>query len=440
MKIHRLTLQNFRCFAEKTLEFAPQFNVLIGDNGSGKSAILDGLAIGLRDFLDRTYVRSSPMLMHSHNARRIDRYDNDIPTAERVYPVRVETEGTIAGERIIWSRSHETVHSESVETGAVRRIALRLKHQVNEGHDIVIPLIAYYGTGRMWYQGRPTRDDLIKQNTDMKSLFDVETAPPGSRLDTYSKCLNADTHQKFLEKWLRTYELSVLQRKTPNSTLDGMKRAVGKCMDRWTKITYDILLDELMAEDDTGNRMPTRLLSDGQRNILYMVLDIAYRAVTLNPHFGAQACEQTPGVVLIDEIDLHLHPNWQRRVVNDLRTVFPQIQFIATTHAPLIIQSLQEGELIDLNDGETGEYSGRSPEDILEQEMDVELPQRSRRSLDMIAAAEEYYQVLEQAKTTKNGNLESLKRRLDELTEPFADNEAYIAFLRSERLAAGVTD
>ncbi len=435
MKIHRLTLQNFRCFAEKTLDFAPQFNVLIGDNGSGKSAILDALAIGLRGFLNGIWVDTSPLLNKGNIARRIDRYNADVPTTERAYPVGIEISGIIAGRQAKWRRSLDNKLIESAEGDAVWYIGAELCSKVIEEQSIILPLIAYYDTGRMWHQSGSLIDDKIRE-----IATDIETVSPGPRLYGYEDCLNADTNCEFLEKWLRTYELSVLQRKTPNPTLDGMKRAVGKCMDRWTKITYDILLDELMAEDDSGNRMPTRLLSDGQRNILYMVLDIAYRAVTLNPHFGAEACELTPGVVLIDEIDLHLHPNWQRRVVNDLRTVFPEIQFIATTHAPLIIQSLQAGELIDLNDGSTGDYVNRSPEDILEQEMNVTLPQRSERSQKMIAAAEEYYRVLETAKTTQNGNLASLKQRLDELTEPFADNEAYIAFLRSERLAARVTD
>jgi hypothetical protein len=80
-----------------------------------------------------------------------------------------------------------------------------------------------------------------------------------------------------------------------------------------------------------------------------MVADIAYRCVTLNPHLNQKALEKTNGLVLIDEIDLHLHPKWQKRVVNDLKKTFPQIQFIATTHSPFIVQSLQSDEVINLD-------------------------------------------------------------------------------------------
>jgi predicted ATP-binding protein involved in virulence len=80
-----------------------------------------------------------------------------------------------------------------------------------------------------------------------------------------------------------------------------------------------------------------------------MAADIAYRCIQLNPHLGENAVTDTPGVVLIDELDLHLHPNWQRHVVADLKNAFPNIQFVATTHSPFIVQSLEADELINLD-------------------------------------------------------------------------------------------
>ena len=100
------------------------------------------------------------------------------------------------------------------------------------------------------------------------------------------------------------------------------------------------------------------------RNILGLAADIGYRAAVLNPHLQRDASKLTPGIVLIDEIDLHLHPKGQRRVTDDLRRTFPNMQFIAGTHSPFIIQSLRQGELIDLAKGPTGEYANRSIEDM----------------------------------------------------------------------------
>lgn len=318
----------------------------------------------------------------------------------------------------------------------IKDLAAELQSGVREQDNTTLPLIAYYGTGRMWRQ--ITDEAIIIRIRGMSEATD-DTVGPVSRLDGYDKCLSAETNQSFLTRWLKTQELAAVQQQRQNPTLEGIKQAVGQCMTTWTKLRYDISTNEIIGVDDKQNSMPIRLLSDGQRNVLFTALDIAYRASILNPHLRSEACAQTPGVVLIDEIDLHLHPKWQRRVVDDLRSAFPSIQFIVSTHSPHVIQSLHDGELIDIGNHQIGEYVGRSPEDILESVMDVEVPQRSERSLAMIQAAEEYYSVLRDAGNSPSPKRTTeIQRRLDELSEPYSDNEAFIAFLRQERIAAGL--
>ena len=180
-------------------------------------------------------------------------------------------------------------------------------------------------------------------------------------------------------------------------------------------------LDELVIEtviQEKSHSMPFHLLSDGYRNMIGMVADIAYRAAVLNPQLGSEAAKLTPGIVLIDEIDLHLHPKWQRRVVEDLKRTFPKIQFFATTHSPFIIQSLKANELINL-DNRDGEYGKKSIEDIIENVQGVELPQQSERWKNMMEAAQEYYQVLEQAENVSEEEIERLKYGLDEKKEVY---------------------
>lgn len=159
--------------------------------------------------------------------------------------------------------------------------------------------------------------------------------------------------------------------------------------------------------------------------------------------------------MLIDEIDLHLHPKWQRRVVPDLQRAFPQLQFIATTHSPFILQSLEPGEVIDLDQpwrADTGRnapvgvaspgpghaFSNRAIEDIVESVMGVALPQRGERYQRMYDAAQAYYTLLAQVPQADETARQTLKARLDELSAPFSDNVAYHAFLEMERLAAGL--
>ena len=98
-----------------------------------------------------------------------------------------------------------------------------------------------------------------------------------------------------------------------------------------------------------SERLPLRLLSSGFRTMLGMVLDIAYRMAILNPDLLDQIILSTPGIVLIDEIDMHLHPNWQWKVIKALQTTFPKVQFIATTHSPIIVASCKDENMIVLN-------------------------------------------------------------------------------------------
>ena len=440
MHIENIHIQNFRCFADTTIPFSRQFNALIGDNGSGKSAVLDALSVGVGAFLlgiDQMPSRN----IGSNDVRLVRRTEDDIPTVEQQYPVRITLDGILGKQPVSWNRTVRAEDGKTTRSTArsIKAVAADLQQKVRSQETVTLPLIAYYGTGRMWYQGR--RLIIVRKNGEEAGVKgqSPETIGPGSRLAGYENCLSAETNQRFLTKWLRTLELSSLQRRSHNSTLVGLKSAVNRCMDTWKNLTYDVLLHELVVEDNDGELLPIRFLSDGQRNVLFMVLDIAYRASTLNPHFNGDACNKTPGVVLVDEIDLHLHPNWQRRIVDDLRETFPQLQFIVSTHSPQIIQSLRKGELIDLGPSPLGEYVGKSPEDILENVMDVDLPQRSERSKRMIDAAEEYYKVLRQDREATSGEqLIRLKQDLDKLSEPFADNEAYIAFLRQERLTNGM--
>src|SRR5690606_18074153 len=122
---------------------------------------------------------------------------------------------------------------------------------------------------------------------------------------------------------------------------------------------------------------------------------------------------------------------WQREVVEKLRTSFPNIQFIATTHSPFIIQSLRPGELITLDPEEFGEYANRSVEDIAEHVMGVEVPQKSERYLEMMKAAEAYYRLLREPDASQAA-ITRAQDALNELAARFSDDPAYHALLKLE--------
>ena len=121
----------------------------------------------------------------------------------------------------------------------------------------------------------------------------------------------------------KTEEIAAIQEGRPSGVLEACRRAVVACIPNALNAYFDVKRDSLLI-DLGGNLLPFGYLSDGFRNMVAMVADIARRCATLNPQLEADAAKETPGVVLIDEIDLHLHPKWQRRVVSDLLAAFPK--------------------------------------------------------------------------------------------------------------------
>jgi predicted ATP-binding protein involved in virulence len=429
MKIRQLKLQNFRGFEEKTFKFSDKFNVFIGDNATGKTAILDALAVGVGSFflgIDNIDTRN----ILKDEIRHVIRKEGQTPTLEPILPVVVSCQGCFEDvPEISWTREIKTDGGTTTREGAkeilqyARELQQKVRIQELDRDKIILPVISYYSTGRLWVQHR-----------EIKNL---KTLPPGSRFLGYKNCLTKSYEPKKLIQWFKTWELVSLQQGKTIGILSAVKEAIKNCMEDWQDVKFDISRKELVASSEDGRTLPFQMLSDGVRNMIGMVADIAYRCVTLNPQFESEAARLTPGIVLIDEIDLHLHPKWQRRVVEDLKRTFPKIQFFATTHSPFIIQSLKANELINL-DNRDGEYVKKSIEDIVENVQGVELPQQSERWKNMMEAAQEYYQVLEQSKNVSEDEIERLKRKLDQLSMPYSDDPAYQGFLKMERLARGL--
>jgi predicted ATP-binding protein involved in virulence len=132
-----------------------------------------------------------------------------------------------------------------------------------------------------------------------------------------------------------------------NRQLTLVESAVIEAVEGATKIEYDAELRDIIVAFKQAPTQRFAAMSDGQRALIGLVADIARRACLLNAEaFGAQALKETSGLVLIDELDLHLHPRWQRRVVGDLKRIFPKIQFFATTHSPQVIGEARPEEIV----------------------------------------------------------------------------------------------
>lgn len=156
-------------------------------------------------------------------------------------------------------------------------------------------------------------------------------------------------------------------------------------------IEYSLRYNGLALVETDGTWIPFDSLSDGYRDVIKIIVDIAARMCILNPYLKEETLLKTPGVVIIDELDLSLHPSWQRKIVNTLTTIFPRVQFICASHSPFLIQSLKEGQLLSIDGEVQEEYAGQSIEDIAEDIMGVENPQYSDEKQRMYELAESYF-------------------------------------------------
>jgi predicted ATP-binding protein involved in virulence len=412
-RIDRMTVRNFRGFEERTFAFSDECTVLIGDNGAGKTAALDALALGLTLAL-RELGAGEHRTVEADDVRQVAYPTKGLPYTEPQFPLELVFGGVVYGEGKDWRWLLKGPEDGMTETGL---------QPMPPRDDRVQPLIAFYGSERFAPQPAESLEDLVGKQP---------------RTYGYVDCLQSGASERHFMRWFKTMELVSLQEGSPLPALAAVKQAITDSLEDCEDVTYVVKHDELMITLRDGRVLPFRMLSSGQRSMLALVADMAWRASFLNPQFEADAAAQTPGVVLIDEIDVHLHPAWQRLVVNDLRRTFPAIQFIATTHSPFIVQSLRPGELLKLDDPAPGEYADKPIEDIAENVMGIEIPQRSERHRRMMQAAEEYYALLRRGKDADPTKKAELKARLDELAEPFSDDVAYQALLRSERKAAGL--
>ena len=180
------------------------------------------------------------------------------------------------------------------------------------------------------------------------------------RISAYLDCLSPSSSFKAFATWYEETSNSLRSptskalgpQERPENLLAAVRKAVEVVLDPtgWTKIDWDFpSMDErgmpqgrgcLVVEHAERGRLPLSSLSDGVRNMVALVGDLAHRCVRLNPHLGEDAASLTPGILLIDEVDMHLHPRWQQLVVGLLRRAFPAMQMVFTTHSPQVLSTV----------------------------------------------------------------------------------------------------
>lgn len=253
-----------------------------------------------------------------------------------------------------WERQLKTREGKTLYRDAKQMLKASsdIQDRIRMHGEVNLPLVAYFSTDRY-----------------KKERRDIKIEPNGSRLRGYYNALDQTTNIRYFLNLYATETMDELQSGEKSLLLEAVNQSVKKCVN-CKDVRYYLKQQELVLEYDNGDKMPFRLLSDGVRSTLAMAMEIALRCYLLNPQLKSDAPSQTKGVVLIDELDLHLHPAWQKHVATDLRRTFPNLQFVVTTHAPLILSSLDDCFIFSINDRQVWDFPlqfGRDANYILDE-------------------------------------------------------------------------
>lgn len=344
LRIDSLNLRNFRCFDEITVKFHDQLTVIVANNGQGKTAVMDAIAIALGPFVsafddgkDRSFERDDIRLLRVGQGNRMELADGG---------VRLEASGFVGQKGETWKRELAGPKSRTTrkDARALTQEGKKLQSQVRQETEILrtgtcLPLVAYYPTDRLWNIRR----------------LPFKKLPRTSRMVGYTHCLESGSDFHLMADWFRYWSINSLKRRlhaqeggevvVPDEydwALEAVRNAINLCLkpSGWGGMDYSLEREEIVARHPLFGELPLGMLSDGIRSMLTLVADIAFRMVKLNPNLGPYAATDAEGIVLIDEVDMHLHPTWQQTVLTSLREAFPRVQFIVTTHSPQVLTSV----------------------------------------------------------------------------------------------------
>lgn len=387
MKIDGISLKNYRCFAKLPIAFHPQLTVFVAPNGQGKTTVLDAIKVALWPFVagfdmgrttsDTTGINPNDVRREQVLAHEMEwRLPTEISAMGRLQVRQLVLDGAVKNptpvpegtridlaevfhEDVPWQgvrvrdsvkKSTKTKDMISVRALSINVTAKALEQRIFSGEQTTpddLPMLGYYGTGRLWAQ---------KSLTAAHEKADSETL---SRTFAYRDCLDPGSSYKHFAVWFSRVHQSYFQAQirnfekrlppdadvsygliAPFKAVQQAVNAVVKPHTGWHTLEYSAEHEELVMNHDQQGELKVSQLSDGIRNMLALVGDIAYRCFKLNAHLGEAAPKRTCGIVLIDEVDMHLHPGWQQTVLTDLTSAFPKLQFIVTTHSPQVLTSV----------------------------------------------------------------------------------------------------
>ncbi|MDR1921322.1 MAG: AAA family ATPase [Candidatus Adiutrix sp.] len=453
MKIEALHIENYRCFSDFRINFDERLTVLVGVNGSGKTAVLDAAAFFLKMYSRLLFTYQDAITMPLSDLK------SDADSMNLSYGIRDKSLPLPA----TLDMNNYADFNFSLKQQPLTEVILNLqnynqldplklltaKHREYSSGNCCLPITVYYTSKRMLNQ-------YVANNSQSPYMKDAAYANAFSPQIDFSSSLawfiskaneEARENQRRMDRLINEASrdaLELQQLKKSRYTmpeLSAVRRAISQALGEYDEPyvgkTHPKLFIARKGRPDEAFQIEQ--LSDGYRAMLALVMDLARRMAVANEQFAwpeGQTVLHSPGVVLIDEIELHLHPSWQQTVLPSLMDIFPQAQFIVTTHSPQVLTSIEPKHIRILREGkvlpaETRSYGAKSSH-VLEDILGVP----SRPDNEVKKSLDEYLKMIN-AGQGKTEAAAKLRAQLDAwLAEDPILDEADMFILRNERRKA----
>ena len=400
MKITKISLTNYRAVQSLSLDFHEKLNVFFGINGAGKSTVLNASAIMLSWAVSRIQRSGS-------SGRPIS--ETDITNAKGFSSIDIWC--SHEGQDIKWKLSKSRRgRGQPEDPSNLRDLngftrAIQAKIAANGEEKSTLPLFVYYPVNR--------------------SVLDIPLRIKGQHtfgiFAAYRGALTSGADFRTFFEWFREREdlenerrrdsESLFEHKgfVPDPQLAAVRNALKSILPKFDNLTVRRHPLRMEVQKD-GELLTVDQLSDGEKCLIAMIGDLARRMAIANP------IRENPlegeGIVLIDEIDLHLHPMWQRMIVPKILDVFPNCQFVISTHSPHVLTHMKQGNLYLLEHTDSGikaeritEAYGKTVDRVLEDLMGLE----TTRPVEISVALRDIYKEIDRS------NLEEAKRKIEDL-------------------------
>lgn len=396
MRLNSIRLQNFRCFEDLIIPLHERLNVFVGNNGSGKTTLLDAIGIALAPILTRFPFESRKALP------KLAATDLRVEMSDIVSPFsRIEANAKVDDAcDVVWDRTRfrdntrltqEELDGKANNTRDLYDFVDAIIERHNKNTSYELPVFAYYGTARAADVPR-NRVNPPESSKYFRRLAGLENAL-GSKSDIrravgwFDILEQRELRDERDEGQATATSLLAPVRKAIENIIPGVSKPRIKGAGKFSV--------DLLDPNGTPITLTIDQLSDGYQAMLALVMDFALRLALANPPQHPQnKVLETEAMMMVDEIDLHLHPSWQQRVIPDLQRIFPQTQIIVTTHSPQVattvpaesLRVFSQGKIHSVPAGTAGAQSQRLLEDVfgVKSRPPVEMAQKLQKYMQLV--------------------------------------------------------